>query len=147
MFFNYLGFRNVAEFIKSDLFTAKQRSKQLELLVKGNKLEDYYYIFYYFGEDNKMNKGQVVIYNNWKTTELTFVYTDENGEKTNYTFYGVITQSEDFAFFDTKFYVGNKKNEGAKFICFIGNLHLVNVIILLELIQGLINMIELLLAK
>lgn len=120
LFFNYLGFRNVAEFIKSDLFTAKQRSKQLELLVKGNKLEDYYYIFYYFGEDNKMNKGQVVIYNNWKTTELTFVYTDENGEKTNYTFYGVITQSEDFAFFDTKFYVGNKKNEGAKFICFIG---------------------------
>ena len=26
LFFNYLGFRNVAEFIKSDLFTAKQNN-------------------------------------------------------------------------------------------------------------------------
>lgn len=120
LFFNYLGYRNVTEFIKSDLFTAKQRSKQLELLNKGTKLEDYYYVCYYFGEDNKMNKGQIIIYNGWKSIEMIYVYTDENEEKGIYTFYGNINQSEDFAHFDTKYYVGNKKSEGAKFIFFIG---------------------------
>lgn len=120
LFFNYLGYKNVVEFIDNGLFKTDQKNKQLKLLSKDNNLDDYYYIFYYYGEDNKMNKGQVIIYNNWKTIELIFVYADENGEKTSYTFYGSITQSEDFAFFDTKFYVENKKHEGAKFICFIG---------------------------
>ena len=120
LFFNYLGCKSTVEFIDNGLFTTDQKNNQLKLLSKDNNLEDYYYIFYYYGEDNKMNKGQVIIYNNWKTIELIFVYVDENGDKTAYTFYGSITQSEDFAFFDTKFYVENKKYEGAKFICFIG---------------------------
>ncbi len=120
LFFNYLGYKSIVEFIKSDLLTTKQRNKQLELLNKAGKLDDHYYVCYYFGEDSHMNKGQVVLYNNWKTIEMVYVYEDENGEKGIYTFYGTITQSEDFAHFDTKYYVGNKKSEGAKFIFFIG---------------------------
>lgn len=120
LYFNYLGYKNITEFIASDLFTIKQRNKQLELLNRRGSLSDYYYVCYYFGEDNKMNKGQVIIYNEWKTIEMVYVYVDENGEKGVYTFYGTINQSEDFAHFDTKYYVGNKKSEGAKFIFFIG---------------------------
>tara|TARA_R110002073_G_scaffold72537_1_gene177319 strand:+ start:316578 stop:317813 length:1236 start_codon:yes stop_codon:yes gene_type:complete len=120
LFFKYLGFKNVNEFIESDLFTAKQRGAQLELLHKGTKLEDDYYVCYYFGEDNKMNKGQVIIYNDWKTIEMVYLYAGDNGEKAVYIFYGTISQSEDFAYFDTKYYVGNKKSEGAKFTFFIG---------------------------
>ena len=120
LFFKYLGHRNIAEFIKSDLFTAKQRAEQLELLNNDSKLDDYYYVCYYFGEENKMNKGKIIIYNNWKNIEMIYVYTEENKEKEVYTFFGNINKSEDFAYFDTKFYVGNKKNEGAKFTVFIG---------------------------
>ncbi|WP_190811340.1 hypothetical protein [Flagellimonas sp. S3867] len=120
LFFNYLGYRDVIEFIESDLFTSKQRDKQFDLLSRRGSLIDHYYVCYYFGEDNKMNKGQVIIYNDWKTVEMIYVYVDENGAKGIYTFYGTISQSEDFAHFDTKYFVGNKKSEGAKFIFFIG---------------------------
>ncbi|WP_420600913.1 hypothetical protein [Flagellimonas sp.] len=120
LFFNYLGYRDVIEFIESGLFTPKQRDKQFELLSRRGSLIDHYYVCYYFGEDNKMNKGQVVIYNDWKTVEMIYVYVDENGARGVYTFYGTISQSEDFAHFDTKYFVGNKKSEGAKFIFFIG---------------------------
>ncbi|WP_396591617.1 hypothetical protein [Allomuricauda sp. R78024] len=120
LFFNYLGYRDVIEFIKSDLFSPKQRDKQFDLLNKRGSLIDHYYVCYYFGEDNKMNKGQVIIYNDWKTVEMIYVYVDENGSRGVYIFYGTINQSEDFAHFDTKYFVGNKKSEGAKFIFFIG---------------------------
>ncbi|WP_028870897.1 hypothetical protein [Psychroserpens burtonensis] len=120
LFFKYLGFQNITDFIKSDLFTSKQRIKQLELITKGDKINEHHYVCYYYGEDSKMNKGQVIIHNNWKTIEMIYVYVNEKEEKNTYTFYGNITQSEDFAHINTKYYVGNKKSEGAKFIFFIG---------------------------
>ena len=49
-----------------------------------------------------MTKGQVVIYNGWKTIEMMYVYVDEKGDKDLYTFHGTITQGENFAYFDTK---------------------------------------------
>jgi hypothetical protein len=119
LFFNYVGYKNIDEFIKSDLFSSKQRVEQLELLEKGRTLEDYYYVCYYFGEYNKMTKGQMVIYNDWKTIEAQYAY-DGYGSKGAYTFFGNITHSEDFVHFDTKYYLGNKKSEGANFIFFIG---------------------------
>jgi hypothetical protein len=120
LFINYLGFKNLHEFIKTDIFNLNQKNKQLELLNKNSKQNDYYYVCYYYGEDNKMNKGQIVIYNEWKNIEMIYTYKGENGEKGVYTFFGTIKQSEDFVFFDTKYYVENKKSEGAKFIFFIG---------------------------
>jgi len=120
LFFNYLGYKDVTEFIKGDFLTEKQRDTQFDLLSNKGSLVDHYYACYYFGEDNKMNKGQVIIYNDWKTVEMTYVYVDESGEQWIYTFYGTISQSEDFAHFDTKYFLGNKKSEGAKFIFFIG---------------------------
>ncbi|MCK5401224.1 MAG: hypothetical protein KAJ28_06285 [Flavobacteriaceae bacterium] len=120
VFFNYLGIKSIHEFIESDFFTVKQKSKQLDLINQRSRSEDHYYICYYFGEDNQMNKGQVIIYNDWKTIEMKYIYEDVNSEKGIYNFYGTINQSEDFAYFDTKYFVGNKKSEGAKFIFFIG---------------------------
>lgn len=120
LFFNYLGYKNIYEFIETDLFDLIQKNKQIALLNKNSKQNDYYYVCYYYGEDNKMIKGQVIIYNEWKKIEMIYVYKDDKGENGIYTFYGTIKQSEDFVFFDTKFYVENKKSEGAKFIFFIG---------------------------
>ncbi|MDC3133031.1 hypothetical protein OA501_02330, partial [Flavobacteriaceae bacterium] len=120
IFFNYLGFKDVYEFINQDFFTPNQKSKQLELLNQENSIEDYYYVCYYFGEDERMNKGQVIIYRQWKNIEMKYIYEDGNGHTGVYSFFGSVIHSEGFLFFDTKFYVENKKNEGAKFIFFIG---------------------------
>ena len=120
LFFNYLGFKDIYGFIDQDFFTPSQKSKQIELLHQENSLEDYYYVCYYFGEDKKMSKGQVVIYKQWKNIEMKYLYEDEYGKTGIYSFFGSITHSESFVFFDTKFYVGSKKNEGAKFTFFIG---------------------------
>ena len=120
LFFNYLGYKSIVEFMASDTFTTHQREEQQALLTPHSLSHDYYYVCYYFGEDSRMNKGQVILYNNWKNVEMIYVYTEENGAQEVYTFYGDVRQSEDFAHFDTKFYVDGKKKEGAKFICFIG---------------------------
>lgn len=122
VFFNYLGFKDVTEFINQDFFTPSQKSKQLELLQQENDIEDCFYVCYYFGEDSKMSKGQVIIYKQWKNIEMKYLNVGGQGYGKNgsYSFFGSITHSEGFLFFDTKFYVGSKKNEGAKFIFFVG---------------------------
>lgn len=120
VFFNYLGYKNISEFLADINISSSQKELQLDLVQQKGSLEDFYYVCYYFGEDNQMNKGSVIIYNQWKTIEMKYLYEYEAGNKSTYTFFGNITHSEDFVFFDTKYYLGNKKNEGAKFIFFIG---------------------------
>ena len=120
LFFNYLGYKDVYTFMESGFFNDAEKKEQLELLNKNSQKNDHYYVCYYFGEDNKMNKGQVFIYSEWKKIEMIYVYRDDAGHKGIYRFYGTIKQSEDFVFFDTKFYIEGKKSEGAKFIFFIG---------------------------
>ena len=120
LFFKYLGYKNVFDFIESELFTLEEKNKQLVLLNNIETIDDDYYVCYYYGEDNKMIKGQVFIYNGWKTIEIKYFYNHENQENGVYTFFGTISHSEDFVHFDTKYFVGSKKNEGGKFIFFIG---------------------------
>ncbi|MDG2151992.1 MAG: hypothetical protein P8K12_07090 [Polaribacter sp.] len=120
LFFKYLDYKNIFEFIESDLFTLEEKNKQLELLTNIETIDDHYYICYYFGEDNKMIKGQVILYNGWKTIEIKYFYNQNNEDNMVYSFNGTVNHSEDFVHFDTKYFDGSKKNEGAKFIFFIG---------------------------
>ncbi|MGM5470173.1 hypothetical protein ACS386_07840 [Flavobacteriaceae bacterium LMO-SS05] len=120
VFFNYLGYKDVHEFIDQDFLVPSQKSKQLELLYQENNIEDYYYVAYYFGEDEKMNKGQAIVYKQWKNIEMKYIYKDEFGNSGIYSYYGKITDSGGFVFFDTKYYSDGKRKEGAKFTFFIG---------------------------
>jgi hypothetical protein len=120
LFFNYLGYKDIYTFIEGEVLNDVEKKEQLELLNKNVQQSEHYYVCYYFGEDNKMNKGQVFIYSEWGKIEMIYVYRDDAGHKGIYRFYGTIKQSEDFVFFDTKFYIEGKKSEGAKFIFFIG---------------------------
>ena len=120
LFFNYLGFEDVYEFINRDVVSLDDKTEQLALLQQENIVEDAYYVSYYFGEDEKMNKGQVIIYKQWKNIEMKYVYEDDHGRTGVYSFFGLIKHSEGFVFFDTNFYEGRKKNEAAKFTFFIG---------------------------
>ncbi len=118
--FNYPGYKNVYDFVRQDFIKKKDRKEQLSILNKESNIEDYFYVCYYYGEDKKMNKGQVIIYKQWKTVEVKYLYEDESGKIGIYSFFGTIIKSEDYLYFNTKFFVGSKKHEGAKFFFFVG---------------------------
>ncbi len=120
-YFNYIGYKNIHEFIESDNFTQIQRAKQLQLIHQTIDNAEHYYVCYYVDEDHEMNKGQMTISNQWKHIEAKYIYEEEATHNQGfYTFFGSITTSEGFAFFDTKYIVDNKKREGAKFTFFVG---------------------------
>tara|TARA_B110001450_G_scaffold126635_1_gene119225 strand:+ start:239 stop:1471 length:1233 start_codon:yes stop_codon:yes gene_type:complete len=120
LFFKYINYKNIFDYIESDLFSSEEKRKQLVLLTNIETIDDHYYICYYYGEDNKMIKGQVIIYNGWKTIEIKYFYNHNNKDNVVYSFVGTVNHSEDFVHFDTKYFDGSKKYEGAKFIFFIG---------------------------
>lgn len=120
LFFQYIGYKNVQEFLQKNTFSQIQQTTQLDLIISENKNEEYYYVAYYFGEDRQVIKGELTIFNDWKTIEIKFIYDNKNGAKSVYTFFGSIKISEGFAFFDTKYFDKNSKKEGAKYTFFIG---------------------------
>lgn len=120
LYFNYLGYKNVFEFLEAGDFTEDQKGLQLELIDHKKYADDHFYAAYYLGEDDMLNKGHIVVYNDWKTVEVKFVYENKRGIISIYTFFGTVKLSEDFAFFDTKYFRDNSKKEGAKYIFFIG---------------------------
>lgn len=120
LFFNYLGYKDVFEFLYEEIKEEEEKDKQLQLLGNHSSNEDYYYVCYYYGEDKRMTKGQVIIYNNWKTFELVFVYQDRKGKPIFYNLFGTIKQENNFVHFDAKFFTGKGKIEGANFIFYVG---------------------------
>ena len=119
-FFYYLEYDSVELFLEHEIFDEIELEKQFALIHTTHTNEEFYYCAYYFGEDQKMTKGKIIIYNNWSNIELRFVYFNEKNVKSENSFYGVIKMSEDFMFIHTKYIVNNTKREGASFIFFTG---------------------------
>jgi len=124
VFFNYLGYKDVNEFLLEDSIPKKEKNKQLDLLNQISTTQEYYYVCYYYGEDNKMTKGQIVIYNNWKTFELVFVYKDQKQNPIYFNLFGNIIQENNFVHFDTKYPTDRGKIEAANIIFYVGKLAL-----------------------
>lgn len=118
--FKYIGYKDIFEFLKGSSLTKKESKLQRSLLSQKSTNRDYYYVCYYFGEDKKMNKGTTTFFNNWKTVEMKYVYTEVNGDSAEYNFHANVIHSEPFIFLDTKYYLRNKKSEGARCVFFIG---------------------------
>ena len=123
LFFNYLKCKDVFEFLEKRIKVEEEKEKQLQLIQSTVSNEDYYYVCYYYGEDKKMTKGQIIIYNNWKTFELIFVYQNKKGLPIYYNLFGNIKQEESFVHFDAKFFSKKGKIEGANFIFYVGKLN------------------------
>lgn len=119
-FFHYLDYDGIEPFLENEIEDELELEKQLALLETSHTNEEFYYCAYYFGEDQKMTKGKLILYNNWSNVELRFVYFDEKDIKSEHVFYGIIKMSEDFMFIHTKYVVNNTKREGANFIFFTG---------------------------
>ncbi len=120
LFFNYLGYNGIYEFLEKKIIDIDERQKQLELLENTSRNEEFYYVCYYYGEDSKMTKGQVTIHNNWKTFELVFVYKNTQNKSVFYELFGTLKQENNFVHFDCKHFIQKKKIEGSKMIFYVG---------------------------
>lgn len=120
VFFKYLGFNDVFEFLKYEIKDKAELQEQQKLLREETVSKTYYYVMYYYGEDKKMTKGHFTILNNWKTFELVFVYKDTEQNIVTYTLFGTILQQNNFAHFETSLFTEKRKIKGANFIFYIG---------------------------
>lgn len=120
LFFNYIGYNGIYEFLEKKISDIDEYQKQIELLGSVSRNEEFYYVCYYYGEDNKMTKGQVIIHNNWKTFELVFVYKNTQKKSVFYELFGTLKQENNFVHFDCKHFIQKKKIEGSKMIFYVG---------------------------
>ena len=74
----YLGYENFEDFL-NNINTSKEDKVKQRALINKNVENTYYYLNYYFGEDNSVIKGKTVISNNWKKIKHTFLYPLDDG--------------------------------------------------------------------
>lgn len=117
----YLGYQSVFTLMEESTLTAQEKQKQL-ILIKGEDDEsEFYFINYYFGEDDTIIKGKTVISNNWKNIQHTFLYPMSDGSLKEYYSQGVVIRQGDTIYMRTKTLSGGRYIDGANEIYYIGH--------------------------
>lgn len=117
----YLGYDNIKEFFDAHKKDTSITKEQLALLYNEDSTKTYYYISYYFGEDNSLLKGQTIISEGFRKIQHTYVYPQDDGSyKTHYN-YGSIVRREDTLHINTKTLLDGKLVEGGSEIYYIGH--------------------------
>lgn len=119
--FLYLGIENISEFLNSSSLSKSEKEAQEKLLKTSEAIETYYYVNYYFGEDNRILKGQTIISDNFKKIKHTYLYPDSNNKLIEYYNFGNIIRREDTLHLHTKTLLDDKIVEGGGEIYYIGH--------------------------
>lgn len=117
----YLGYENFKEFLDEHQLTTIEHEKQHALLYDNEDDSIYYYINYYFGEDDTILKGQTTISNNWKKIQHIFIYPLEDGTLREHYSHGSIKRQGDTLTIKTNTLSGDRYIEGASEIYYIGH--------------------------
>jgi len=81
----------------------------------------YYYLNYYFGEDDTILKGKTIVSNNWKKIQHIFMYPLEDGTLREHYSQGSIKRQGDTLTIKTNTLSGDRYIEGASEIYYIGH--------------------------
>jgi len=117
----YLNFDDVEQFISAQSLSEVENEKQLNLIHNNDDNKTYYYLNYYFGEENTIIKGQTVISNNWKKIKHTFMYPLEDGTIREHYSHGNISRQDDMLNIRTRTLSGGKYIDGASEVYYIGH--------------------------
>lgn len=118
---HYLEYENFKEFMNNNPLGKEEMEEQNALLHNEVSSRIFYYISYYYGEDNTILKGQTVISENFKKIKHTYVYPQDDGTyKTHYSF-GAIVRREDTLHINSKTLLDGKLVEGGSEIYYIGH--------------------------
>jgi len=118
---NYIGYRDLDEFLEKGHLAQEDKEKQLELTRTNTLNRTDYYINYYFGEDSQILKGEAVISNNFKKIEYNFLYPQADGSFKEHRCLGNIIRREDTIHIYTKNILDGKVVEGPSEIYYIGH--------------------------
>lgn len=117
----YLGYKDFNVFLEENKTSVIEYDKQHDLIFKDNEDITYYYINYYFGEDDTILKGQTIISNNWKKIQHIFIYPLEDGTFREHYSNGSIKRQGDTITIKTNTLSGDRYIEGASEIYYIGH--------------------------
>ena len=116
----YLGYENFEDFL-NNINTSKEDKVKQRALINKNEENTYYYLNYYFGEDNSVIKGKTVISNNWKKIKHTFLYPLDDGSFREHYSDGSVNIHGDTITIRTKTLSGEKYIDGASEIYYTGH--------------------------
>lgn len=117
----FLGYQDYEAFLLENKTSDDEHDKQLTLLRTNDDDITYYYINYYFGEDNTILKGQSIISKNWKKIQHIFMYPLEDGTLREYYSHGNIKRQGDTLTIKTNTLSGDKYIDGASEIYYLGH--------------------------
>ncbi len=117
----YIGCKDFDVFLEENKSSVIEYEKQYDLIYKDNEDITYYYLNYYFGEDDTILKGQTIISNNWKKIQHIFIYPLEDGTFREHYSNGTIKRQGDTLTIKTNTLSGDRYIEGASEIYYIGH--------------------------
>lgn len=123
----YIGVSDFQKFMAAHKMSDHDYEKQLALIQGNDADSTFYYINYYFGEDNIIIKGKTIISNNWKKIQHVFMYPLEDGTVKEHYSHGSVVRQGDTISIKTKTLSGGKYIDGASEIYYTGHKSLSNI--------------------
>ncbi|WP_075590727.1 hypothetical protein [Labilibacter marinus] len=117
----YLGYNDIQQFINDNPISDYDIDRQNSLIQDNKEDISFYYINYYFGEDDIIIKGKTIISNNWKRIQHIFLYPLPDGTIREHYSNGTVHRQGDTIYMRTKTISGGKNLDGASEIYYIGH--------------------------
>ena len=119
--FQYIGYEGIVDFTKEVIKEKQEKAKQLALIQKDTLEQNFFYVCYYFGEYKEVVKCQVVVLNNWKNLQYTYLYPLKDGTFRKFLAYGTANRRADILHVRTKTLMDGRMIDGGEDILYIGH--------------------------
>ncbi len=119
--FQYIGYEGIEDFTKKVIKEEQEKAKQLALIQKDALEQNFFYVCYYFGEYKEVVKCQVVVLNNWKNLQYTYLYPVKDGTFRKFLAYGTAKKRGDILHVRTKTLMDGRMIDGGEDILYVGH--------------------------
>ncbi len=119
--FQYIGYESIEDFTKKVIVEQSEKEKQLALTRRDALEQTFFYVCYYFGEFKEVVKCQVVVLDNWKNLQYTYLYPLKDGTFRKFLAYGTAKRRADILHVRTKTLMDGKMIDGGEDILYIGH--------------------------
>lgn len=119
--FQYIGYEGIVDFTEKVIKEAQEKEKQLALIQNDILEQNFFYVCYYFGEFKEIVKCQIVVLNNWKNLQYTYLYPLKDGTFKKFLAYGTAKRRADILHVRTKTLMDGRMIDGGEDIIYVGH--------------------------